>query len=56
MTSLSSKFLPTLDNLRNFLLMPTTEVLSFLQHLREAPNLPLTPMWYWCVSTYECDV
>lgn len=29
--------LPTLDNLRNFFLTPTTEVLSFLQHLREAP-------------------
>ena len=27
---------PTLDNLRNFLLMPPPEVLSFLQYLREA--------------------
>jgi site-specific DNA recombinase len=30
-------WLPTLDNLRNFLLTPTTEVLSFFQQLREAP-------------------
>jgi hypothetical protein len=29
--------LPTLDNLRNFLLTPPTEMLSFLQHVREAP-------------------
>jgi hypothetical protein len=29
--------LPTLDNLRNFLLKPTTEVPSFFQQLREAP-------------------
>jgi hypothetical protein len=28
---------PTLDNLRNFLLTTTTEVLSFFQQLREAP-------------------
>jgi hypothetical protein len=30
-------FLPTLDNLRNFLLTTTTEVLSFFHQLREAP-------------------
>jgi hypothetical protein len=30
-------WLPTLDNLRNFLLTTTTEVLSFFQQLREAP-------------------
>jgi hypothetical protein len=30
-------WLPTLDNLRNFLLKPTTEVPSFFQQLREAP-------------------
>jgi hypothetical protein len=29
--------LPTLDNLRNFLLTTTTEVLSFFQQVREAP-------------------
>jgi hypothetical protein len=29
--------LPTLDNLRNFLLTPMAEVLSFFQQLREAP-------------------
>jgi hypothetical protein len=29
--------LPTLDNLRNFLLTTTTEVLNFFQQLREAP-------------------
>jgi len=29
--------LPTLDNLRNFLLTTTTEVLSFFQQIREAP-------------------
>jgi hypothetical protein len=29
--------LPTVDNLRNFLLTPMTEVLSFFQQLREAP-------------------
>jgi hypothetical protein len=34
---LSSNLLPTLDNLRNFLLTTTTEVLSFFQQLREAP-------------------
>jgi hypothetical protein len=28
---------PTLDNLRNFLLTTTTEVLSFFQQLRETP-------------------
>jgi hypothetical protein len=28
---------PTLDNLRNFLLTPTAEMLSFFQQLREAP-------------------
>ena len=27
---------PSVDNLRNFLLMPTTEMLSFFQQLREA--------------------
>ena len=27
--------LPTLDNLRNFLLTPTTELLSFFQYLQE---------------------
>ena len=30
-------WLPTVDNLRNFFLTPMTEVLSFLQQLREAP-------------------
>jgi hypothetical protein len=30
-------FLPTVDNLRNFFLTTTTEVLSFFQQLREAP-------------------
>jgi hypothetical protein len=29
--------LPTLDNLRNFFLTPTAEMLSFLQTVREAP-------------------
>ena len=29
--------LPTLDNLRNWLLTPTAEVLSFFQQFREAP-------------------
>jgi hypothetical protein len=28
-------WLPTLDNLRNFFLTTSTEVLSFFQHLRE---------------------
>ncbi len=28
---------PTLDNLRNWLLTPTAEVLSFFQQFREAP-------------------
>jgi hypothetical protein len=28
---------PTVDNLRNFLLTTTTELLSFFQQLREAP-------------------
>jgi len=28
--------LPTLDNLRNFLLTPTMEMVSFLQPLRES--------------------
>src|ERR1044072_7313103 len=30
-------FVPTLDNLRNFLLTTTTDVLIFFQKLREAP-------------------
>ena len=30
-------WLPSLDNLRNFLLTTTTEVLSFFQQLREVP-------------------
>jgi hypothetical protein len=30
--------LPTLDNLRNFLLTTTTEVVSFFQELREVPK------------------
>jgi hypothetical protein len=30
-------WLPTLDNLRNFFLLPTVEALSFLRHLRETP-------------------
>ena len=30
---------PTLDNLRNFLLSTTTEVLSFFQQMREAPSI-----------------
>jgi hypothetical protein len=30
-------FFPTVDNLRNFFLTATTEVLSFFQQLREAP-------------------
>jgi hypothetical protein len=29
-------WLPTLDNLRNFLLIPTTEALSFFQNVRAA--------------------
>ena len=29
-------WLPTLNNLRNFLLTPTAEMLSFLQQVREA--------------------
>jgi hypothetical protein len=29
--------LPTLDNLRNFLLTPTTEMLNFFQQLGQAP-------------------
>src|ERR1044071_8884033 len=42
-------FFPTLDNLRNFLLSTTTEVLSFFQHLREsAVNLPGTPSRKHC--------
>ena len=32
-----------MDNLRNFFLTLTTEMLGFLQHLREGPNLPLHP-------------
>jgi hypothetical protein len=28
---------PTVDNLRNFFLTPTTDMLSFLQLLREVP-------------------
>jgi hypothetical protein len=34
---LTKSWLPTLDNLRNFFLTTTTEVLSFSQQLREAP-------------------
>jgi hypothetical protein len=34
---IGKKWLPTLDNLRNFLLTTTTEVLSFFHQLREAP-------------------
>jgi hypothetical protein len=30
-------WLPTVDNLRNLFLMPTPEMLSFLQQVREAP-------------------
>jgi len=30
------KWLPTLDNLRNFLLTPTAEMLNFFQQMREA--------------------
>ena len=33
-TAFIKSWLPTLDNLRNFLLTPTTEALSFLQELR----------------------
>ena len=33
----SKSMAPTLDNLHNFLLTTTTEVLSFFQQLREAP-------------------
>jgi hypothetical protein len=32
-----SVIVPTVDNLRNLFLTPTPEVLSFLQHLQEAP-------------------
>ena len=35
--SFASIWLPTLDNLRNFLLTTTTEVISFFHQLREAP-------------------
>src|ERR1051325_2243744 len=31
--------IPTVDNLRNFFLTPTAEVLSFFQQLREAPQM-----------------
>jgi len=34
---------PTVDNLRNFLLTTTTEVLSFFQNCEKHPNLPVTP-------------
>jgi hypothetical protein len=38
MTDLSLEtLLPTLDNLRNFLLTPTAELLNFFQHSPEAP-------------------
>jgi hypothetical protein len=37
LSSLLRIILPTLDNLRNFLLMPTAEMVSFLQQVREAP-------------------
>jgi len=33
-SGLLQSWLPTLDNLRNFLLTPMTEVLSFFQNLR----------------------
>jgi len=36
-TVVTNNFLPTLDNLRNFLLTTTTEELSFFQELRETP-------------------
>jgi hypothetical protein len=32
----SSSVFPTLDNLRNFLLTPTADMVSFFQHLAEA--------------------
>ena len=35
--SYSLPMLPTVDNLRNFFLTTTTEVLSFFQQLREVP-------------------
>jgi hypothetical protein len=36
-TDFLKKWLPTVDNLRNFLLTTTTEMLSFFQQLGEAP-------------------
>ena len=37
-----SFWLPPLDNLRNFFLTPTTEMLSFMRHLWDVLILPLT--------------
>jgi len=34
-TALFNSWLPTLDNLRNLFLRPTTEMVSFLQQVRE---------------------
>lgn len=34
---LQNLWLPTVDNLRNFFLTPTAEMLSFFQQVREAP-------------------
>jgi hypothetical protein len=40
------KLLPTLDNLRNFLLTPTKEMLSFLQQLTSVPMQNRTTAGY----------
>lgn len=42
-SDLNNLWFPTVDNLRNFLLKLTTELLSFFSSCKNALNLPITP-------------